>query len=116
VQIAHFFAGVPVSDFPAAEEWYERLFGRPADMRPHESEAVWRLTPEVSIYVVADRERAGSGLLTVAVADLEAWERAVGGRGIAPERVLAGSGPQRLEVIDADGNAITFFEDPTAPE
>ena len=34
-------ASVPVSDLPAARDWYGRLFGRPADIVPHDGEAMW---------------------------------------------------------------------------
>jgi hypothetical protein len=43
VAIVHLFAGIPVADYGEAAAWYERLFGRPPDMRPHETEAVWRI-------------------------------------------------------------------------
>lgn len=54
------FAGLPVVDYQGAYQWYVRVFGRAADMFPHDTEAVWRLTPNGAIYVVQDRERAGS--------------------------------------------------------
>ena len=42
--MTHAFAGVAVSDFAAAYEWYVRLFGRAADMFPTDGEAVLRVT------------------------------------------------------------------------
>lgn len=38
-------------------EWYVGVLGRPADMFPHEGEAVRGLAPTASIFVVRDRER-----------------------------------------------------------
>ena len=55
------FAGLPVTDYASAYGWYVGLLGRPADMFPHESEAVWRLTASGAVYVVQDPIRAGSG-------------------------------------------------------
>ena len=43
--IEHVLAVVPVADFGAAHEWYERFFGRPADNLPMEGRLVeWRVT------------------------------------------------------------------------
>lgn len=105
------FAGLPVADYAAAYEWYGRLFGRAADMFPHDTEAVWRLTPNGAIYVVQDRARAGNGLLTVALDDLDAHERRLRDAGISFSEVVAGDAPRRLVVEDPDGNTLTFFQD-----
>ena len=106
------FAGLPVADYAAAYEWYVHLFGRAADIFPHETEAVWRLTPSGAIYVVQDPERAGSGLLTVALDDLDAHERRLRQVGLAFAELTAGDAPRRLVVNDLDGNTLTFFQDP----
>ena len=66
------FAGLPVTDHAAAEPWYERLFGEPPFMRPHDTESAWRLEEHAWVYVVQDPKRAGHGLLTVLVDDLDA--------------------------------------------
>jgi catechol 2,3-dioxygenase-like lactoylglutathione lyase family enzyme len=113
MQPTHLFAGLPVSDFGTARPWYARLLGREPDMLPQAGEAVWRLTSKGSIYVVADPERAGSGLVAIAVADLDAVASRLAAGGVAFERVLSRSGPpERLVAADADGNRITLFESP----
>ncbi|MGH2934428.1 MAG: VOC family protein [Gaiellaceae bacterium] len=86
-------------DFASARAWYERLFGRPPDMLPKEGEAVWRLCDGASVYVVEDEGRAGSGIVTVAVDDLD---------GIDGRR----DGPKVI-VTDPDGNEIAFFVTPS---
>lgn len=111
--VTHTFVGLPVADFAAAYGWYARLLGRPADMFPHEREAVWRLTPTASIYVVQDDERAGSGLVTVALDDLDAHERLLSAEGLAYTEQPGGDSPRRIVVKDADGNSLTFFHDPS---
>jgi glyoxylase I family protein len=108
---AHMFAGLPVADYAAAYDWYVLLLGRPADMFPHESEAVWRLVPGGSIYLVEDAGRAGSGLVTLALDDLEAHETRLQAVGIAFAE-SDGPAPRRLVVNDFDGNTLTFFQDP----
>ena len=113
VAVTHTFAGLPVSDYAAAYEWYVRLLGRPADMFPLEREAVWQLTPTSSVYVVQDSERAGSGLVTLAVDDLDANEERLTADGLALTEQSGGASPQRLVIEDADGNSLTFFHDPS---
>ena len=48
----HLFAGIPVSDFGAARHWYERLLGAEPSFLPHETEAVWELGEERSLFIV----------------------------------------------------------------
>jgi catechol 2,3-dioxygenase-like lactoylglutathione lyase family enzyme len=111
VGITHVFSGLAVSDYESARSWYERLLGRPPDMLPKHDEAVWQLASTASIYVVADRERAGSGLVTIAVGDLEERLAELAGHGI-PSATSGESGPRKVIVNDPDGNTIAFFEDP----
>ncbi|HXY16910.1 MAG TPA: hypothetical protein VEH79_01920 [Gaiellaceae bacterium] len=113
--ITYTFAGLPVAEYGAAYEWYVRLLGRAADMFPHDTEAVWRLTPNGAIYVVQDPERAGSGLLTMALDNLDGYERRLREAGLAYAELAAGDAPRRLVVTDPDGNTLTFFQDPAQP-
>jgi catechol 2,3-dioxygenase-like lactoylglutathione lyase family enzyme len=112
VEVTHTFGGVAVTDFAAAYQWFMRLFGRTADMFPHEGEAVWRFTPTASVYVVHDAERAGHALLTLAVDDLDAYARHLRENGLAYNEHSDGGAPRRLLVKDDDGNTIALFQDP----
>jgi len=103
------FAGIAVADLDAAIEWYERLLGGPPDMTPNETERTWRLTGESWIYVVADPERAGKGLVTVMVDDLDERLAALEERGIEPDEMQVISGSVRKAVFtDPEGNEIGF--------
>ena len=108
------FAGLPVTDYATAYDWYVALLGRPADMFPHETEAVWRLTASGAMYVVEDPTRAGGGLLTVAVNEIDTQERRLRAAGLSLEERVTGDAPRRLVVTDPDGNRLTFFQDPGA--
>lgn len=110
--ISHTFAGLAVANYTAAYDWYVRLLGRPADMFPHDREAVWRLSSNGSIYVVEDPERAGSGLVTLALDDLDAHETRLRDSGLTFAEQADGAAPRRLMVRDLDGNTLTFFQDP----
>ncbi|MDX6630918.1 MAG: hypothetical protein QOH00_3164, partial [Gaiellales bacterium] len=107
--VTEFFAGVAVADFGAALAWYERLFGKPPDFFPHESEAVWRVIDHAWVYVVADAERAGRGLITILVEDLEQQVAELAERGIETDPIETIPGAVRkAELTDPEGNRITF--------
>jgi predicted enzyme related to lactoylglutathione lyase len=103
------FVGVPVADFGAVLPWYERLFGKPADFFPQESEAVWRVAEHAWVYVVADAERAGRALITILVDDLDEQRARLAERGVpvGPIEVMPGAA-RKVEVYDPEGNKVTF--------
>jgi predicted enzyme related to lactoylglutathione lyase len=108
------FAGTAVTDFDAALTWYERLMGRPPDMFPHDREAVWQVTDTGWIYIVTDADRAGGGLLTFMVDDLDAHVAAIEQRGIATEGiewVVPGS-VRSAWITDPEGNRIQIGQAP----
>jgi predicted enzyme related to lactoylglutathione lyase len=113
VKAAHVFAGLPVADYGAARAWYEAFFGRPPDLLPHDNEAAWQLSGEGWVYVVGDRERAGGGLLTLLVDDLDARLESLAAEGIAtgPIKTLPG-GVRTVVVADPDGNQIQLGQVP----
>ena len=110
--ITYTFSGLPAVEYADAYDWYVRLLGREADMFPHETEAIWRLTPTSAIYVVQDPGRAGNGLVTIAVDDLDTFEWRLRDAEVAFDSVDSESAPRRLIVRDVDGNTLTFFHDP----
>ena len=105
------FAGLPVADFDAAIDFYERFFGRPADLVPKEGDSAWQLAGSGWVYVVRDADRAGRGLLTILVDDLDEHVAALADRGIETgeiERIpdtLA-----RTVVTDPEGNTIQLAQ------
>ena len=112
--ITHSFAGLPVTEYATAYDWYARLLGREADMFPHDRECVWHLTSTSSIYVVQDPQRAGRSLVTLALDDLDAHERRMRSAGFIATLDPGDVSLRRLVVTDADGNRIMFFQDPSA--
>ncbi|MGA2521727.1 MAG: VOC family protein [Acidimicrobiales bacterium] len=104
-------AGVPVSDFGAAVEWYDRLFGRPADISVHESEVMWKVADAGWLYVVADAARAGHALVTLSVPDLADARTKLIGRGIEVGPIEAvGDAGWKAVAVDADGNMLSFIQ------
>ena len=111
MNINYVFAGLVVANRDAAAAWYERLFGRPPTSLPNEVEAVWQVADTASVYLLADAERAGPGILTLVVDELEASLAEIAGRGIETGAIEEISGAGRKSVIsDPDGNAISVIE------
>jgi hypothetical protein len=109
VEAYHLFASIPVAEIGAATRWYGNLAGRPPDLVPNESEAAWRVAGESGwIYLIADPDRAGSGLSTLLVDDLDALLAQIGERGVAagPVETLAGGSVRRATITDPDGNRL----------
>ncbi len=105
------FAGIPVAELDSALDWYERFLGGPPDLAPNEGERAWQLTSDGWLYVVEDPERAGSGLATLLVDDLDARIGALKGRGIETGEVeRLNETTRKLEVADPDGNRVTLGE------
>jgi glyoxylase I family protein len=104
------FAGVPVANFDRAVSWYTQFFGRPADVVAHDREVMWRVVDGGWLYVVADSDRAGHSVVTIAVADLDRAVREVTARGIAvgPTEDVGGAG-RKATMLDPDGNLIALI-------
>jgi catechol 2,3-dioxygenase-like lactoylglutathione lyase family enzyme len=104
----HLFAGLRVKDFRAARPWYERLLGAPAFF-PHATEAVWTLAEDRSVYVVEHRDRAGYGVVTIFVNDLDARVAEIAGRGLEPDDIENyPNGVRKVVYRDPDGNEVGF--------
>ena len=104
----HLFAGLRVRDFTAAREWYERLLGEPAFL-PHDTEAVWTLADERSVYIVEAAQGAGNGVVTLFVDDLDARVAETAARGLEPdERETYSNGVRKIVYRDADGNEVAL--------
>jgi catechol 2,3-dioxygenase-like lactoylglutathione lyase family enzyme len=104
----HLFAGLRVRDFQATRLWYERLLGEPTFL-PHDTEAVWTLAEERSVYVVEHPEGAGSSVVTIFLDDLDAQVNAIAARGIEPaEREMYSNGVRKVIYRDPDGNELGF--------
>ena len=78
------FAGIPVSDFGIALEWYQRLLGAEPTFYPNDVEAVWQLAEDRYVYIIQDANRAGGAVSMIWVDDpiaevagspSEAWNR-----------------------------------------
>ncbi len=111
MDVSYLFAGLAVANRDAAAAWYERLFGRPADMLPNDAEAAWQLTSAGSVYLLADPRLAGRGILTLVVSDLDACLAELAGRDVVPGPVLTvGEAGRKSVITDPDGNQVAIVE------
>ena len=103
------FAGIRVADLAAAQDWYERLLGKPPSFFPNASEAVWSLADHRHLYIQQD-DAPGGALVTFFVeGDLDAVVADIASRGIEPaERETYSNGVQKARYRDADGNEVGF--------
>jgi catechol 2,3-dioxygenase-like lactoylglutathione lyase family enzyme len=105
----HLFAGLPVGDFEGAVAWYARLFGRQETFRAHDTEFVWTLAEDRSVYVVRKPESAGHGMVTMVLDDLDGFVGAASSRGIEPADVETyDNGVRKVVYRDPDGNEVGF--------
>jgi predicted enzyme related to lactoylglutathione lyase len=105
------FASVPVADLHAAMGWYEQLFGRPADIVPNEYEVMWRVAGNGWLYVIEDPNRAGRTVVTISVSDLDQFVADLASRGISAGPIEAvGDAARKANVLDADGNVISWIQ------
>jgi predicted enzyme related to lactoylglutathione lyase len=105
------FASVPVADLQASMGWYERLFGRAADIVPNMNEVMWCVAGNGWVYVIEDPKRAGRTVVTISVSDLAHFVTDLASRGIRAGPIEAvGDAGRKANVVDADGNVISWIQ------
>jgi hypothetical protein len=104
-------AGLAVNDVDALLPWYDRLLGRPVDVRPMDIVAEYHL-PGGVIQLVANADRAGRSLLTLDFADLDAELSAMSERGLDTGSVddTTSDRVRFTTISDPDGNLITLVQ------
>lgn len=108
--IVNALAGIMVSDLTTAEAWYEQLLDRPADSRPMDGLAEWKLANGGWIQVFQDRERAGSSSVTFLVSGLEDQLAELKAKGISVDRSTTSDYVKTATVTDPAGNRVVFAE------
>ena len=56
------FAGIAVSNFGVALEWYQKLLGAKPTFFPNDVEAVWQLAENRHVCIIQDANRAGGAV------------------------------------------------------
>ena len=103
------FAGIPVTSYAAAMEWYERLFGAPPSFLPTEIEAAWKLAEHRYVFIEQRPEHAGHTRHLVFVDDLDALVARIAERGLTPAQwETLSNGVRKAAYRDPDGNLFEF--------
>lgn len=101
------FAGIPVSDFHVALEWYQRLFGCAPSFFPNDREAVWAIADHRWVYIILEPERAGGTIQTIMCDGLEETIAEIEARGLRFSKdETPDAGVRKVVYYDPDGNEI----------
>ena len=82
-----------------------------ADIVPNSNEVMWRVAGSGWLYVIEDPGRAGRTVVTISVTDLDQLVAELSGRGINAGPIEAvGDAGRKANVVDADGNMISWIQ------
>ena len=105
--VEHVLAVVAVSDIEAGRSWYSKLFGRDPDNNPMPDLVEWQVVDGGWVQVTEDPQRAGHGMLNLAVSDIEEGVAEVRECGLEPGRIVeANKGVRLCAIADPDDNLI----------
>ena len=110
MSIKNALASVAVKDLSAAVQWYEKLFGRPADSRPMSELAEWKFERGGWLQLYQNADRAGSGSLTLSVNDLDEQVSHLRKCGVRTGQQIISEKAKVVMIKDPDGNSIAFAE------
>ena len=103
------FAGIPVTDYERALDWYRALLGAQPAFFPNNVEAVWEVAEHCYLYIVVSPERAGRAVNLMFVADLDDRIGSIAARGIVEaSRETLDNGVRKIVFRDPDGNETAF--------
>jgi catechol 2,3-dioxygenase-like lactoylglutathione lyase family enzyme len=98
------FAGIAVTDFQRALEWYRRLLGGEPAFYPNDVEAVWQLAEDRYVYIIENPDRAGGAVGMIWVDDPVAEVARIAAAGLEPIDVEKHDGVWKYVFHDPDGN------------
>lgn len=114
MDIQGLYAAVFVRDIAAASTFYAKVLGRPPDDRPMETLVQWRGFGNAGIQLFRDAAKAGRGVMTLVVPDMDAEAVRLRVQGIRMDTVQTGVFGRISHITDPDGNLITLAEPPKA--
>lgn len=103
------YAVISTRRLDQSQEWYTRLFGRPADLHPMDEVYEWYFG-NGGVQLVDDATRAGQSMLTVIVPDLEALRAALQSRQLTLGPSSGGDFARIAQITDLDGNQVTLAQ------
>ncbi len=108
-------AVVYTKDYAAARFWYGRLIGREPDLEPIEAVGEWQITATAWLQLAEDADRAGKSAVRFGVDDLDATVDELHSQGVeTTEPVVIAGMVKVVDVVDPDGNEVSFVQSLTA--
>jgi glyoxylase I family protein len=105
--VDYVLAVVAVRDIEVGRTWYSKLFGREPDNNPMSNLIEWQVTNGAWVQVTEDAQRAGNGMLNLAVSDIEEGARELCEMGIETGEIInANKGVRLCPITDPDSNKI----------
>lgn len=101
-------AQATVGDLGEAEDWYQRLFGRPADSRPMDGLIEWHLGDGFGVQVWSESDRAGRSTVILQVDDLDGFAGRVKDLGLTDGVPQEATTSRVLPMEDPDGNRVVI--------
>jgi quercetin dioxygenase-like cupin family protein/predicted enzyme related to lactoylglutathione lyase len=108
--ITNALASVAVTDLNASVQWYERLFGRPADATPMPEVVEWKVEGGGGLQVYELEQRAGACSATLAVDDFDEQVERLRRSGIDPGHPMLNDRMRVIMTKDPDGNSIALAQ------
>jgi predicted enzyme related to lactoylglutathione lyase len=103
---------IPVKDYDNAMIWYTTLLEREADIVPVEYVAEWQLTENAWVQVTKDPDRAGKSTVIIGVQDIEDQRTMLEKAKMPIGEIIEIPGIIKMaEIVDPDGNKISFVQD-----
>lgn len=105
-------AVVATADIVAARSWYCEVMGRGPDLEPIDGVAEWQITATAWLQLMEDHTRAGRSAVRIGVDDLDAQITELARLGIdTGEVVVIADLVKVVDVVDPDGNEVSFVQD-----
>lgn len=104
------FANVSCSDLAASRDWFEKLFGRAADVSPMPGLNEWNFGETAALQLFEDAKKAGSSTLTLIVDDLEAERRRIVAAGLSAGEIEGADYTSIARLSDPDGNLVVLAQ------
>jgi predicted enzyme related to lactoylglutathione lyase len=113
MNIQGLYAAVFVKDIASSSAFYSRLLGRQPDDKPMDTLVQWRGFGNAGIQLFRDPSKAGRGVMTLVVPDLEATKSLLDAQDIDLGQVQQGDFGKIAHLADPDGNVVTLAEPPS---
>ncbi|WP_457299288.1 VOC family protein [Phyllobacterium sp. P5_D12] len=110
MEVINVLAGVAVKDLSDSGPWYERLFGRPPDMRPMNGLLEWEFEKGGWLQVFEVKRGAGGSFVTLVETSVDDRIEDLKAKGIEIVSTSGADGDAVKTAIikDPDGNQIVF--------